>query len=78
MCVYKIKPYNETMKPKPNENLSLPWTPQGEARESEREPSNSLAKRKRNDPTFWLSCIDYLHVFDLADRAVVTDTSPLS
>ena len=32
------------MKLKPNENLSLPRTPQGEARESEREPSNSREK----------------------------------
>ena len=72
------------MKPKPNENLSLPCTPQGEARESERERSNSLAKRKRNElPHISKLTRSYLlaflyRLFGLADRAVVTDTSPLS
>ena len=29
-CVYTKQNLNETMKPKLNKNLSLPWTPQGE------------------------------------------------
>ena len=57
------------MKPKPNKNLSLPWTPQGEKASGNHQILLPIAREKATsfphkssyrDPTFWLSCIDSL------------------
>ena len=71
------------MKPKPNKNLSLPWTPQREKASRNhqillpREKAASLIPHyvKLTGSHF----LAFLYrFFDLADHAVVTDTSPLS
>ena len=70
------------MKPKPNKNLSLPWTPQGEKSSGNhqillsREKATSFPLHVKLTRSHFLAFLCQL--FDLADPAVVTDTSPLS
>ena len=62
------------MKPKPNKNLRLPWTPQ---REKACGNHQILLPRKKanHDLTFCFVLPGVLYqFFDLADRAVVNDT----
>ena len=70
------------MKPKPNKNLSLPWTPQGEKSSGNhqillpREKATSLPHMSSLTGSHFLAFLYQL--FDLTNCAVVTDTSPLS
>ena len=70
------------MKPKPNKNLNLPWTPQGEKASEKHQILLPIEKATSLiTPVYKLTRSHFLaflyQFFDLADHAVVTVTSPL-